>query len=49
MTTGKTMAFINVVHWRWEWQTTSVSLLGEPQESMKRQKDMTPEDEPLGW
>ena len=49
MTTGKTMAFINVFHWRWEWQITSVSLLGEPQESMKRQKDMTPEDEPLGW
>ena len=46
MTTGKTMAFTNVVHWIWEWQTTSVSLLGEPQESMKRQKDMTPEDEP---
>ena len=40
------MAFTNVVHWIWEWQTTSVSLLGEPQESMKRQKDMTPEDEP---
>ena len=46
MTTGKTMAFTNVVHWIWAWQTTSVSLLGEPQESMKRQNDMTPEGEP---
>ena len=46
VTTGKTMAFTSVVHWRQEWQTTSVSLLRAPQESMKRQKDMTPNDEP---
>ena len=29
----------NVVHWRKEWQTTSVFLPWEPHESMKRQND----------
>ena len=38
----------NVVHWRREWQTTPVFLLDsmKSMNSMKRQKDMTPEDEP---
>ena len=35
----------NVVHWRKEWQTTSVFLPWEPRENMKRQKDMTLKDE----
>ena len=35
----------NVVHWRREWQTTSVSLLENPINSMKRQKDRTLKDE----
>ena len=30
----------NMVHWRREWQTTSVFLLGNPMNSVKRQKDM---------
>ena len=34
-----------VVHWRREWQTTSVSLPWEPMNSMKRQKDRTLKDE----
>ena len=36
----------NVVHWRREWQTTPIFLPWEPHDSMKRQKDMTPKDEP---
>ena len=36
----------NAVHWRRKWQTTSVLLQREAMNSMKRQKDMTPEDEP---
>ena len=36
----------NVVHWRREWQTTPVFLLGKPHERYERQKDMTQEDEP---
>ena len=35
----------NVVHWRREWQTISVSLPWEPHESMKRQNGMTLKDE----
>ena len=35
----------NVVHWRREWQTTSVFLPWEPMNSMKRQKDRTLQDE----
>ena len=35
----------NVVHWRREWQTTSVLLPHEPRTSMKRQKDRTLKDE----
>ena len=35
----------NVVRWRREWQTTSVFLLENPMNSMKRQKDMTLKDE----
>ena len=35
----------NVVHWRREWQTTSVFCLENPMNSMKRQKDRTLEDE----
>ena len=31
--------------WRREWQTTSVSLLENPMNSVKRQKDRTPKDE----
>ena len=38
-------AWWNVVHWRREWQTT-VFLPWEPHEEMKRQKDVTPKDEP---
>ena len=34
----------NVVHWRREWQTTSVFLLENPTNSMKRQKDRTLKD-----
>ena len=34
-----------MVHWRSEWQTTSVFLPREPHESMKRQKDKTLKDE----
>ena len=34
-----------MVHWRREWQTTSVSLLENPINSMKRQKDRTLKDE----
>ena len=39
----------NVIHWRREWQTTPVFFLWEPMSSMKRQKDMTLEDEPPRW
>ena len=35
----------NVVHWRREWQTTSVLLLENHMNSMKRQKDRTLKDE----
>ena len=35
----------NVVHWRREWQTSSVLLPWEPMNSMKRQKDRTRTDE----
>ena len=35
----------NVVHWRREWQTTSVFFPWELHESMKRQKDRTLKDE----
>ena len=35
----------NVVHWRREWQTTSVFLPWEPMNSMKRPKDRTLKDE----
>ena len=35
----------NVLHWRREWQTTSVFLPWEPHEQFKRQKDMTLKDE----
>ena len=34
-----------MVHWRREWQTTSVFLLENPINSMKRQKDRTLKDE----
>ena len=34
------------VHWRRERQPTPVPVPGDPLDSMKRQKDMTPEDEP---
>ena len=36
----------NVVHWRRGWQTTPDFCLENPMSSMKRQKDMTLEDEP---
>ena len=35
----------NVVHWRREWQNTSVFLPWDPMNSMKRQKDRTLKDE----
>ena len=35
----------NVVHWRKEWQTTSVFLPWEPHEQYERQKDRTLKDE----
>ena len=35
----------NVVHWRREWQTTSVFLPWEPHEQYERQKDRTMKDE----
>ena len=35
-----------MVHWRREWQTTSVFLPWEPHEQYKKAKDMTPEAEP---
>ena len=35
----------NVVHWRREWQATSVSCLENPMNSMKRQYDRTPKEE----
>ena len=35
----------NVVRWRKEWQTTSVFLLENPMNSMKRQKDRTEKGE----
>ena len=35
-----------MIHWRREWQTTPVFLPREPHNSMKKQKDMTPENEP---
>ena len=34
-----------MVHWRREWQITSVFLPGEPMNSMKRQKDRTLKDD----
>ena len=34
-----------MVHWRREWQITSVFLPGEPMNNMKRQKDRTLKDE----
>ena len=34
-----------MVYWRRKWQTTSVFLLENPMNSMKRQKDMTLKDE----
>ena len=34
-----------MVHWRREWQTTSVFLHREPQDSMKSQKDKSLKDE----
>ena len=34
-----------MVHWRRDWQTTSVSLLENPMNSVKRQKDRTLKDE----
>ena len=34
-----------MVHWRREWETTSVFLSREPHDSMKRQKDRTLKDE----
>jgi len=37
-----------MIHWRREWQTTPVFLPREPHNSMKKQKDMTPENEPQG-
>ena len=36
-----------MVHWRREWETTSVFLSREPHDSMKRQKDRTLKDELL--
>ena len=36
----------NVVHWWREWQTTPILLPEKPMNSMRRQKDMTSEDEP---
>ena len=36
-----------MVHWRREWQTTTVFLPQEPHEQYERQKDRTPEDELL--
>ena len=35
---------ITVVQWRRKWQPIPLFLLKEPMDSMKRQKDMTPED-----
>ena len=34
-----------MAHWRRKWKTTSVFLLKNPKNSMKRQKDMTLKDE----
>ena len=34
-----------MVPWKGKWQSTPVFLPGEPQDSTKRQKDITPEDE----
>ena len=36
---------MNVVHWRREWQTTSVFLPENPMNSMKRQKDRIVKEE----
>ena len=36
----------NMVHWWREWQTTPVFLPEKPMNSMRRQTDTTPEDEP---
>ena len=38
MATGKTIAWQNVVHWRREWQTTSVFLPWEPHEPYEKAK-----------
>ena len=35
-----------MVPWKGKWQSTPVFWPGEHQDSMKRQKDITPEDEP---
>ena len=46
LTTGKTIAWQNVVHWRREGQTITVFLPWEnPMNSMKKQKDRTLKDE----
>ena len=37
----------NVVHWRREWQSLQYSCLKNLMNSMKRRKDMTPENEAL--
>ena len=39
----------NVVHWRREWQTTSVFLPWEPHEQMKRQNDRILKEELPRW
>ena len=36
----------NVVHWKREWQTTTVFLPQEPHEQYERQNDMTPDELP---
>ena len=38
-------AWQNVVHWRWEWQTTSAFLPWEPHEQYENEKDRTLKDE----
>ena len=39
----------NMVHWRRKWKPTSVFLPQNFTDSMKKQKDMIPEDDPPGW
>ena len=36
----------NMVPWKGKWQSTPAFLPRETQDSMKRQKDITPEDDP---